>query len=118
MIDITAILARDDYKCFRCGKDVTFSAHSVHHRILGNRKDNRPSNLITLCGSGTTGCHAAVHGIRSPGNRDYSRTQAQEEGFIVSRHRISAATLTVPVKHHRFGLVLLDDQGGQTIKAA
>lgn len=55
--------------------------------MLGNRSDMRPSNLITLCGSGTTGCHGWVHG---------HPREARLNGWIVSKYR-AAETVSIPV---------------------
>lgn len=57
-----------------------------------------PSNLLLLCGSGTTGCHGQVHG--NPG-------WAFDMGLLVRQNAIPAE---VPVRL-RAGLVLLDDEG-------
>lgn len=56
------VLKRDRWCCLRCGKVVVGRAKSIHHRKLrsqGGRHD--PENLITLCGTGTLGCHGWVH---------------------------------------------------------
>ena len=60
----TAVLERDRYRCVRCGQSIRNSQYSIHHRRL--RSHPYPGlheihNLITLCGSGTTGCHGWVH---------------------------------------------------------
>ena len=92
-----AVLGRDGYQCVRCGKSCIYD-HSIHHRILGNRRDMRASNLITLCGSGTTGCHGWVH----------SHPQASmEAGWIVSkfrkRHDLPDAPVTYSAANGRLG---------------
>lgn len=64
-----AVLTRDGYACVRCGAGcLPGGNYSIHHRLsrsLG--ESDLMSNLITLCGSGTTDCHGAVH---ERGNRD------------------------------------------------
>lgn len=36
--------------------------YSIHHRLLRSQGGtNAPANLLTLCGSGVTGCHGWVH---------------------------------------------------------
>lgn len=75
-LDEGFIQRRDGFRCVRCGKVVSLGQFSIHHRILGNRKDRRASNLITLCGSGTTGCHGWVHAHPK---------DAMELGYIVSK---------------------------------
>jgi hypothetical protein len=59
---------------------------------------NLPANLITLCGSGTTGCHGRVEA--------YPRT-ARRQGAAVSRYE---APEDVPVWTWR-GWLLLDNAG-------
>ncbi len=105
----SAILARDDFACVRCGKFCNYD-YSIHHRILGNRKDRRASNLITLCGSGTTGCHAWVH--------SHSEV-ARSMGWIVSRHGRRDSTTSRPVWYgQRNAWYLLDDKLNCTPEAA
>lgn len=101
MIDY-AVLERDGYRCVRCGKIIVGISHvSVHHRILGNRKDRRPSNLITLCGSGTTGCHGWVHN---------HPVDAKTRGWIVSRFARRDATPELSVWYeHESRWYLLGD---------
>lgn len=82
-----AVLERDGYQCARCGRPCVYD-HSIHHRILGNRKDMRASNLVTLCGSGTTGCHGWVHA---------HPTLAQDDGYIVSKFHKAQDTPDIPV---------------------
>lgn len=66
------VLARDAFGCVSCGRHVGgMTDYSVHHRIprgMGGSTDERlnlPSNLILLCGSGTTGCHGWVESRRN-----------------------------------------------------
>lgn len=55
------VIARDLGRCSWCGGWYG-DALNVHHRLLRSHgTDNSYSNLIALCGSGTTGCHGAVH---------------------------------------------------------
>lgn len=59
------VAERDDYTCACCGESVYGRVASIQHRDArraGGSPDpakNRPSNLVLLCGSGTTGCHGA-----------------------------------------------------------
>lgn len=78
------VVARARYRCEVCGiaLDLGWSGFSVHHRTprgMGGSRDprlNLPSNLLALCGSGTTGCHGRVE-------RD--RAVAVDNGWIVPR---------------------------------
>ena len=69
------ITERDQGRCVRCG--TIAAGGSVHHRVLGNRKNNEPWNQILLCGSGTTGCHSWVHS---------HSLAAQGGGWVISKY--------------------------------
>jgi hypothetical protein len=49
--------------CERCGQGLTRqSEHSLHHRLLKSRGGrDHVTNLVLLCGTGTTLCHGLVH---------------------------------------------------------
>lgn len=59
--------ARDGGRCVRCDG----LGQSIHHRFprrMGGTKDVRSydlRNLVTLCGTGTTGCHGWVESNRA-----------------------------------------------------
>ena len=99
----TMVLFRDDMACVRCGEFVRFPDYSLHHRkakgMGGDRWANRLSNLILLCGSGTTGCHGWV--TEHP-------ELAYEAGWSVPRWD---GTTEVPVKDARRGWIHLDNDG-------
>ena len=67
-----AVLARDGWRCVRCGADITAAPYSLQHRrargVGGTRRENTnsPANLIVLCGSATSagGCHQHVESRR------------------------------------------------------
>lgn len=78
------VIGRSGFRCERCGKRLGEGEHvSVHHRTprgMGGSHDERlnlMSNLMALCGSGTTGCHGWIES-----NRD----EARENGWLVSRN--------------------------------
>lgn len=53
---------RDELRCFKCRSRWTPGFDSRHHRLLRSRGVlHVPSNLVLLCGSGTTACHGWVH---------------------------------------------------------
>ena len=60
------VLNRDGYLCQRCGRTVGLGANMQHRRARGaggrggESGINFPENLISLCGSGTTGCHGII----------------------------------------------------------
>lgn len=53
-----AILERDSYCCFICGKTTRLHVHHIIPRIEGGA--NAPENLVTLC----AGCHRSVESGR------------------------------------------------------
>lgn len=72
------VLYRDDYRCVRCGISILNHIYSIHHRRMRSHpfaELHQPANLLTLCGSGTTGCHGWVH--------DHPK-EAMENGWLVS----------------------------------
>lgn len=95
-------------RCARCGRAGAFGALplNTHHRRprgMGGTKRgdaNGLANLLTLCGSGTTGCHGWV---------ESHRAEARAAGLLVSLH---ADPQDVPVQTWR-GLLLLDNAGGE-----
>ena len=109
---VDLVWSRDEGSCTRCGRGLQPSqrgiAWSVHHRSprgMGGSKTswiNAPSNLILLCGSGTTGCHGWVES-----NRDVAR----ESGWLVPRNGVLVPR-DVPVLYGD-GLWFLWDDGGK-----
>lgn len=98
------VAERDRYECVRCGQplDAHWNGHSIHHRIPRSHPFpglHQPSNLICLCGSGTTGCHGWVHA--HPRN-------AYQYGWLVHMEADPALT---PLWSARHGWILLDDHG-------
>jgi hypothetical protein len=73
---------RDAHCCVRCGRPARGELgvdYSLQHRAKrSGGVDNRPCNLILLCGSGTTGCHGWVE--------DHPILAADEGGWAVSRY--------------------------------
>lgn len=75
-----AIYQRAFFECEFCGQENFAHGISIHHRkprgMGGTKKKeiNDPSNLLLLCGSGTTGCHGWI---------ESNREQAYEMGLLV-----------------------------------
>jgi hypothetical protein len=65
---------------------------------------NQSANLVTLCGSGVSGCHGEI---------EKHREQAYADGWLVSRLRLPKPW-EVPIPHYIHGQVLLDNLGGFT----
>lgn len=92
---VDAVLERDHWSCIVCDDGVCGDRGvdwSIGHRIprgMGGTRDpriNLPSNLLTLCGSGSTGCHGAIEGVL--------RAMAYREGWLLQRH---CDPLVIPV---------------------
>ena len=100
--------ARDGEACVRCGdRGVEFSRH--HRKLRSRRGKDVASNLILLCGSGTTGCHGWAHS---------NVEEATRACYIVASWHVPAE---VPVLMRRLGVrpwtthvwCLLDDAGNE-----
>lgn len=91
--------------CEICGKDVNIGMVSIHHRKprrAGGTRDpliNDPSNLMLVCGSGTTGCHGKI---------ESNRLQAYRDGYLLYA---MDDPQQVPVRIHGLGFKLLTSQG-------
>lgn len=82
----------------------------MHHRLprgmggsnskAGRARTERASNLVVLCGSGTTGCHGWV---------EANRHAAYLSGWLVHREDDPATVWLIDLAGRRFRL---DDRGG------
>lgn len=63
-----AVLERDGHACTRCGAAIVRPYYSLQHRrprgMGGSRLLHTMANLVTLCGSATSGCHGEVESDR------------------------------------------------------
>jgi len=80
-----AVLNRAKYRCEKCGTSLADSFYySLHHRTprgMGGSREvrlNLPSNLVAICGSGTTGCHGWI---------ESNRSVSEDDGWLVSRYQ-------------------------------
>jgi len=102
-----SVMARAGFRCERCGVSIQSIPMSIHHRrprAMGGThrvETNYPSNLMALCGSGTSGCHGYLESHRS---------EAMDYGFIVPQFEMPN---NVPVKTIA-GWVMLNDDGSLT----
>lgn len=99
------VFHRDHGRCFICGRQLSAYAFNVHHRRMRSHKWpglNLPSNLLTVCGSGTMGCHARIH--QHP-------KASYENGWLVSAYEDEPATVSVRSEYRNADYVL-DDLGG------
>lgn len=103
-----AVWERDSERCFRCGVILHRSrgGHSIHHRqttgMGGTKTRPKMSQLILLCGSGTTLCHGWVTG---------NPQAAEAQGYLVSRSANAAARKVLLWQRY---YVLLGDDGSVT----
>jgi 5-methylcytosine-specific restriction endonuclease McrA len=89
-------------RCEKCGSSGPLSMDHLKNRSQGG--DWRPSNIVVLCGSGTTGCHGW-----KTGNPD----AAWRAGWRLLRDEEPG---TRPIELHSWAHwpVLLDDDGNVT----
>ncbi len=92
------VAARSEGRCEVCGQT---RAGNTHHRRKAGRVWT-PSNLLHVCGSGTTGCHGHIEG---------NPAASIEQGWWVPSHRDPA---TVPCWLSGRGWCLLSDDGDLT----
>lgn len=101
---VAAVLERDGHACALCGgaahgqRGVDFSVH--HRKLRSQGGDSSFPNLITLCGSGTTGHHGWAHAHPKA---------AKDDGWIVPGAVDPALR---PIAHWLHGTVWLHADGG------
>lgn len=102
--------ARDGGRCRRCGHECGDN-FSRQHRIArgagGSAVLDRPSNLVTVCGSATTGCHEWM---------ESRRTDAALLGYVLPKLNPDIDPETEPLFTIDGWVLLLDD--GQVIPCA
>lgn len=99
-LTVLRVRARDGDACVICGATRELSTqHRVARGMGGSLLPwiNGPTNLITLCGSGTTGCHGWV---------EHHPTFSREAGWSVPRSLVPA---DVPVLFPEGWVLLRDD---------
>lgn len=106
------VLIRDQWLCQVCGRNLASAYltgdYSLQHRrargMGGSRRPdtNAASNLLTVCGSATTGCHGWIEANPIP---------AGLRGWRIGQTQTPASE---PVLTYTHGWVLLDDNGGTT----
>lgn len=101
---------RDGGRCRRCGRETGewFSRqHRIPRKAGGSTRVDRPSNLITLCGSATSpdGCHLWA---------ESHRLDAELLGYLLPALNPDIDPETEPVFTHEYGWVLLSDHGSIT----
>lgn len=100
-----ALLIRSRGCCEVCGVDLLANQRPVsrHHRQRRRDGGDRLSNLLLLCGTGTTGCHGTITGNPS---------MARVSGWIVPTE-VDPRTISVRLADGY--LYYLDDEGRRVL---
>lgn len=105
---VDCVLERDGHSCVVCSGALHGQRGidwSVHHRKLRSQGgDNRPSNLVSVCGHGTAGCHGDIHAAPA---------KAEEAGWIVKRDEDPTQKL---IAHALHGYVFLGNDGSWSLR--
>ena len=101
------LLVRSRGACEMCGVDLCANQRPVsrHHRQRRRDGGDRLSNLMLLCGTGTTGCHGKV-----TANPEWATNPMN--GWIVPT---SFDPADIPVRLADGWLYYLDDEGGRRL---
>lgn len=104
---VKMVRKRDNGGCIRCGRRDLLNTHHRQPRGMGGTKltvKNLPSNLITLCGSGVTGCHGWVESHRALAfDYGYLVHQASNPAQVAVRYPDGWYTLTESGERIPFG---------------
>ncbi len=103
------ILDRDGWCCARCGISIMGRLYSIQHRQargMGGRKGaNTIANGVTMCGTGTTGCH---------GWAESHPAQARETGWSIRTISMDDPE-QIPLTDLRGRVFFLTDDGSVVI---
>lgn len=94
------VFNRDHGRCFICGRTLSSSAFNLHHRRMRSHaweRSNPPSNLITVFGSGTMGCHGRIH---------QRLKESYENGWLVSAYNDHPEEIPVFSEYRKRKLLL------------
>jgi hypothetical protein len=76
----SVVLERDGYACVCCGRSVIGQVYSLQHRQRRSQGGtNALSNLLTVLGDGTRGCHARIDSRIDPHD--------EAKGYTVRSHQ-------------------------------
>lgn len=101
------VLARDAHTCQWCGRHCYPGDYSLQHRRargMGGSKNplaRSAGNAVTMCGSGTTGCH---------GYAEQHRTESASRGFTVAQWQNPH---DIPIRDFNGTWWLLREDGGR-----
>jgi len=82
------VLARDGWRCVCCGRSVIGQQYSLQHRKRRSHGGtNSPVNLITVLGSGITGCHWRIDSRADPADElnGYTVRSGQDPALVPVR---------------------------------
>jgi hypothetical protein len=101
-----AVLARDGFQCVCCGRSVIGQVYSLQHRKRRSQGGGSlASNLITVLGDGTTGCHQRIDSRIDPAD--------EAQGYTVRSWDDPALIPVVFHSEHGSGFTAwLADDGG------
>lgn len=105
------VLERDGFCCVCCGTSIIGRPYSLQHRKRRSQGGgNSPSNLITVLGTGTTGCHERIDSRRDPAD--------EAKGYTVRSWGIPALVPVMLFSPHGSGVMAwLDDAGAYVFEA-
>ena len=93
------VLERDSYACVCCGVSVEGRLYSLQHRKRRSQGGtNDATNLVTVLGDGTQGCHARIDSRIDPADeaRGYTCRSYQDPALVpVMVFEASASGITV-----------------------
>lgn len=79
------VLERDGWACVCCGRSVIGQRYSLQHRKRRSQDGtNSATNLLTVLGDGTTGCHARIDSRIDPHDeaRGYTVRSGQDPALV------------------------------------
>jgi hypothetical protein len=105
------VLERDGYACVCCGMSVIGRPYSLQHRKRRSQGgDNSLPNLITVLGTGTTGCHERIDSRRDP--------EDEARGYTVRSWDDPALISVMVFSEHGSGVTAwLTQDGGYSYEA-
>lgn len=100
------VLERDDWSCVCCGKSVTGQPYSLQHRKRRSQGgSNDPSNLVTVLGTGATGCHFRIDSRIDPAD--------EAKGYTCRSWQNPAAVPVMVLSEHGSGMTVWLSADGQ-----
>lgn len=107
----SVVLERDGYACVCCGRSVIGQVYSLQHRKRRSQGGtNALSNLVTVLGDGSRGCHARIDSRIDPHD--------EAKGYTVRSHDDPAQVPVMYFSEHGSGVTAwLCDDGSLSFEA-